>query len=485
MGKRWCILIFLLAAPYSHAATIDTTGCSLVEVQAAVDEAAAGDIVSVPSGDCSWPSGITINKAITLQGSDSVITGSIGSGSSFITVIPVNDDRLTRITGFSFRLGNFNDGLRAITIEGKPEISFIPTQIRVDHNSMMGGGGNPGCIVTFGQVYGVIDHNNFTDCSGGVFGWGAYAQDEVWTDAYSAGGIFAGTANAMFVEDNIFNYTPALNGGTIDAAIYIQQGAQYVSRYNVFDASSITVNYIGLMYNHHGNQAYCSTSCAFRGQPIFESYGNVARCAPYNCDIMGIRGGSVLIHDEILTAADSGYAIEFNEEECWQTAFFSPLRTAWPGQDQVMNSFIWNVSMNGRHMTDIAISPDNGGCSAAFIQKDRDYFMHVPCGASDTVDPFGNLCTHGKESFTGSRYGGSTEEPTHSDTGSMTFSPTGDNAYYPYAPYTYPHPLTTCVDCNACISMIELNGQIAKWLQGQATISSLMEVIHRWKSGCA
>jgi hypothetical protein len=71
-----------------------------------------------------------------------------------------------------------------------------------------------------------------------------------------------------------------------------------------------------------------------------------------------------------------------------------------------------------------------GANASTFIQQNRDYFMHAP------------QATGGYEYFTGSRQGGSQTHPTENDTGSMAFSPSGANAYYPYTPYAYPHPLS-------------------------------------------
>ena len=123
----------------------------------------------------------------------------MGSDSSLINITPVADTSLTRVTGIGFELGSLRSGRRAITIYGKATTSFIPTKIRIDNNRITGGSDS---VMTYGRVYGVIDHNTFTNCYSGVFGWGKTYDNQAWIDAYNAGGIFAGTANAMFVEDN-------------------------------------------------------------------------------------------------------------------------------------------------------------------------------------------------------------------------------------------------------------------------------------------
>lgn len=439
--------VFLFSPSQAGSAAIqNAASCSYSDVLATYAAASAGDTVVVPSGNCTWSSGLTITKAITLKGSgakSTVINSSMNSGSSLITITPASDTTLTRITGIGFQLGTLNSGRGAITINGKPRTSFIPTKIRIDNNAITGGGGNPGGIVTTGRVYGLIDHNTFTNCYSGIYGWGIGYDNQAWIDAFNAGDLFAGTANAMFVEDNSFilNNSAGTNI-TVDAQVYLQEGgSSYVVRYNTFDASAVTnPNYIELMYNNHGNQDYCLNypGTCFRGMPIFESYHNTGICSSSSCEFMSMRGGSVLIHDETFSAAGSVFAVlKVSEEECWQGAFFSPLRTNWPAQDQVMNSFFWNVTFNGSPVTDVNIEPDNASCTGNFIQKNRDYFMHAPESSG------------GRTVFTATRYGGSQTAPTTGDTGSMTFTGTGPNAYYPYTPYTYPHPLTNATSAPA------------------------------------
>jgi hypothetical protein len=442
---QWLPILILLGLPTLSDAACSgsgltwtcTAGSTPANVQSAVNSATVGATISLESGAYSWSSGVTATKSLTIQGAGSgstVITFTGASGSDAFDFTPSNNTDILRITGIGFELGSMNNGRRAITINGRPDTAFIPTQVRIDNNAITGGGGNPGAIVTFNQVYGVIDHNTFTNSYSAIFGWGAFDQNTIWEDAKTAGDIFAGTANAMFVEDNTFTYTG--NGITADASIYIQQGSVFVVRYNMFDGSAVTnPNVFQLMYNHHGNQEYCEgTTCTtYRGQTLFESYNNTAICSPGNCEFLSMRGGSNIFHDETYSVqggGGNGYAFKFSEEECWQTAFFSPLRTTWPAQDQIFNTFIWNSTLNGSAVTNAEVdTTGDGACGADFIQLDRDYFLHAP------------QSTGGRETFTGARFGGSTTSPTTGDGGSMSFSSSGVNAYYPYTPYTYPHPL--------------------------------------------
>jgi hypothetical protein len=228
--------------------------------------------------------------------------------------------------------------------------------------------------------------------------------------------IVAGTANAMFIENNIFT-TNTSRLTSLNEAIYHQEGARSVIRYNTFDFNANTTD-DSLPFDSHGNQGYYSgnTSGDFRGQPLIEFYNNKVSLH-HTYRMFNIRGGSVIAHDNTFESIQ-GTPTVFNatDEESWQTIFFSPLRTTWPAQDQLSNSFFWNNTLNGSPITDI-----NRGfqSDSVFIQEDRDYFMHAPEGSG------------GKATYPG--------RPGDSD---MTFSSAGANAYYPYTPYICPHPLT-------------------------------------------
>ena len=187
-----------------------------------------------------------------------------------------------------------------------------------------------------------------------------------------------------------------------------------VIRYNDFDGTEYT-SYNFVPFDSHGSQLYYTGSGDFRGQPIIEVYNNTFRYH-HTYLIANFRGGSILFHDNVFTyIAYSNEEIGATEEEGWQPAFFSPLRTVWPAEDQITNSFFWNNTLNGNPMTDILLLQAS---DAIFIQKDRDYFMHAP------------QSTGGKSTY-----------PTRAGADDMTFSSSGANAYYPYTPFTYPHPL--------------------------------------------
>jgi hypothetical protein len=402
-------LAFILATflpAISMAAVRSAASCSYSDVSAAYGAASAGDTVAIPAGQCTWSSTLGVSKAITLMGAGKDSTVITASGSTTLINISPPSDVPIRVTGIGFVLGIETGSYKtAIGIYGSRTNSYKLTQLRIDDNRFTKGNQ---AIFASGWAYGVIDQNVFVNGYTPIFFRGSDNYD--WLRPYAAG-----TGDAMFIEDNLFTVDNNVDTTTRDSIIYIQEGASVVVRYNTFDTTQFTnVNWMTLILNNHGNQNYYTGGTDFRGQPIFESYHNTARVY-YTNQFNGIRGGSILIHDESYSAiTGSPSLIELTEEEGWQTVFFNPLRTAWPAEDQINNSFFWNNTFNSNPITSISLGYAQ---DPIFIQENRDYFMHAP------------QATSGKETYTG-RPGGP-----------MTFSGSGPNAYYPYAPYTYPHPL--------------------------------------------
>ena len=89
----WAWGLGLLAVVSAPAATLTAPTCSRNDVQATIDAAAGGDTVAVPAGACTWTTGITVAKAVTLAGAGggwvkgySYSSNSISTGSKTFTV---------------------------------------------------------------------------------------------------------------------------------------------------------------------------------------------------------------------------------------------------------------------------------------------------------------------------------------------------------------------------------------------------------------
>ncbi len=421
MSLRKTLIIMAIAVIPSAvwAATIRTAVTSaFTDVSSAVAAASDGDTVTIPAGSATWSSTLTITKAITLQGAGStltIITASNPSSTVLINLTP-GSDKPQRITGIGFVGG------RHINVNGSTNGSYCLTQIRIDHNSFSSTKAD--CMWVTGWVESLIDHNSFLNVQRGIM--------VIGDDNYSwSRPIAAGTSHALFIEDNSF-VTDNNTTGMMDHQIYHQGGGRSVIRYNTFDGTAFS-NGDYYAIDSHGNQPYVATGTGyFRGQPIVEVYNNTIMFHHSWCPTQ-FRSGSVLFHDNTFkyTSSISSWT-QLWEEESWR---WSPVRTVWPAQDQIANSFFWNNTVNGVTVTSLDL---NMASDAAFVQKDRDYFMHAPAASG------------GYTYYTGSRTGGSQTAPTDGttysvdglgDNGNTAFSATGANAYFPYTPYTYPHPL--------------------------------------------
>jgi len=333
---------------------------------------------------------------------------------------------LVRISGFYFDLGTFTSYDRyGVAISGNI------TQIRVDHNKFNRGKAQ---ILIDGAVKGVLDQNCFynSNISTSLLGGAAAAQgNQSWADPIVAGMDMG--LNTLYVEDNTFTRDQTLACGSINLNCHIESGhgGRFVIRHNTFTGTwcyneCILAQgdcYADAAIMTHGNGNYYNGSTDLRGHPIVEVYNNTINMVRVTGYALTFRGGSVLAHNNAITVGmyPQYTYLSLIEEETWSSTVFSPLRTAWPAEDQIFNSFFWNNTVNGNP---IELTTD----SATFHVQDRDYFLHAPAA------------TGGKETFTG-RAGASNTAPTEGSPSTMQFSSSGANAYYPYTPFTYPHPL--------------------------------------------
>jgi hypothetical protein len=405
------VLLLLLIPSTSLADTHNAARCDRADVITAITAAAAGDTVTVPPGTCTWTTPITITKSLYLIGAGPTSTIINHGYAGTLIDISLTSDIPVRISGFYFKQTTNNPGYRLIQVNGKKDGSFALTKLRIDNNKFEKGSRT---VQVNGWVEGLIDNNTFLNCNIaiGINGDNDYA----WTRT-----ITAGSANALFIENNTFTTTNDADREP-NQPIYHQEGARTVTRYNTFDASAYT-NGNGIPYDSHGNQDLYAEAGAFRGQPIVEVYANIFTSYKAYA-MMDIRGGSSLIWNNAFTRiTGSGHTIRLWEEEAWSKSHFpAGLDTEWPAEDQVTNTFIWGNTLNGAALT--AVTFNDAVKTPTFIQENRDYFMHAP------------QATGGKSTYT-DRLGAA----GNGADGTLTFSAEGANAYNGYTGYTCPHPL--------------------------------------------
>src|SRR6516164_10675128 len=93
-----------------NAQNVAANSCSQTDVQTAIRAAASGDTVTVPRGNCSWSSMITVTKAIHIQGAgvgNTIIT--LSAGGLFFNPTTGEVSKVFEINGFTFNGNNAID----------------------------------------------------------------------------------------------------------------------------------------------------------------------------------------------------------------------------------------------------------------------------------------------------------------------------------------------------------------------------------------
>jgi hypothetical protein len=242
MMDRRVFLFFSVAAVAlargAGASTVAATSCSDTSVQSAVNTAAAGDVVVVPEGNCTWSTPVVIaGKRITLSGAGigrTNVTDNCGPNNPALQISRSSGSNFVRVNGFTFIKQTANtDGIVRIlgedTTGASSGVGFRFDHDRLFDNAVAGGRG-----LVVSHVYGLIDHNTIdvADTAGSdqmitIFG----------SDSGSDGGytpweqpLSLGSANAVYVEDNTFTYANQ-NEDCIDGS----GGARVVVRHNIFN----------------------------------------------------------------------------------------------------------------------------------------------------------------------------------------------------------------------------------------------------------
>lgn len=435
---------------------------TVAEVQDIIDNTAtAGDTIKF-MGSATWTDVVTIGKALTISGNGKTLTSTGSLPNGFFYITGFSSTSLMRVTGFIFELNAATDV--AINVD-----TVTLTQLRIDHNTFNHGLSH----VNVEGSYGVVDNNLFYNSTAYCVGYGntRTQADAAWAS------LSPGTSNALFVENNQFIKDADYAGVGYGSDIDTEQGGKLVLRYNTWDLTNSplgTTQSVAMIQTHgsdHGTDWYWQLDAtSHRAMAIFEMYNN-RFVGPRHDFIAKIRGGSNLIfNNNIANAVSESPRIYFYEEE-YYLVNFSPIRTSWPAEDQVHNTFIWGNLYNGtayfNDASHFSITPSNVNCagnldpyscctgsgtgtcgdgsgdtSNPFIQRNRDYFLAAPAA------------TGGKDVFSGGSptlNGASNTAPTNGLTnGTMSFTADGANAYYPYAMYTCPHPLAGLTgSCNS------------------------------------
>jgi hypothetical protein len=300
--NKFCITFFLcslMCVTNADTATINAVSCSQYNVQTAVNSAGDGDTVSIPTGTCTWASGIRLDlddtdRSLTIIGAgigNTIIkpnfaTGWGGGGWNMPFWVKTKSGQAFRISGIEFQSGGSESGdYAAVTIQGYSK------SIRIDHCKF--DQLKIGAIRLEDHLNGVIDHINVNNPQTGLAvrlymsGYAGTGTDASWATAANLG-----SSDALFIEDSTFVASTSPDVGYIIHDI--GSGARAVIRYNT---------YTDCVFETHGTDS----TGRQRGGRTFEVYNNTMSLisrAGSGLQPMGIRSGTGVIYNNTF---HSGY----------------------------------------------------------------------------------------------------------------------------------------------------------------------------------
>lgn len=297
-----------------QATTVAAASCSRTDVNAVINgpthTAVDGDTIQIPSGSCTWTSGIIVpdDVGITIIGSGTPTSaaGTVGPDASCTaTEITVNG-----ATAFRASPTYGNSTMRfsclemvytassasiGISVLGACTASGCPN-LRVDNVTFTSWGGHASAGISyavnvFADVFGVADHNSLTGNGtdylhfaqlhhAHYMGVGEYG-DNAWALAEDYG-----TSKFFFFENNLFtdSGTTENEGAPVGGGVADEGGCRVIVRNNTF--ASMNSIQVGVAW--HGTES----GGRYRGCRAFEVYRNTVTFTANGTDLVGIRSGT-------------------------------------------------------------------------------------------------------------------------------------------------------------------------------------------------
>jgi hypothetical protein len=314
--------------------TYNAASCNYSDVNAVINgpthKAVDGDIVNIPSGSCTWASGVKVPSGIgiTVAGdgtpnSDPSTTGASSSCGNNTTITVTNG-----ITAFKMSPGYGNSTTRlscmviasgtgsgiGLSILGTCTSSGCPN-LRMDNITFSNWAGHANLGISYGinavgDMFGVVDHNTVNGSAGNYLhlveqsnasflGVGSYG-DNSWAQSESYG-----SASFLFYENNLLNDAGLSEDEGSAGSLANEGGCRIVGRYNTFNADGINFE-----LGWHGTES--------NGRPrscrAWEFYQNTINCpASTECQaVVSSRGGTGLTWANTMTFG-SGAGIQTYE----------------------------------------------------------------------------------------------------------------------------------------------------------------------------
>ncbi len=279
---------FFLNSPRAVGATVNAASCSQSAVQTAVNNATAGDIVSVQAGSCTWASPVKISgKSLTLQGAGIGQTNITASSSAFgITASATN---FVTLSGFTVT-GSTSGGV--IQIDGTMfDVAFRVHDVRVVNANGRG--------IFVERVFGLIDHVTLDSSGSGTQSFtmqgspdGNAAGTDPWTRP-----LALGTINAVYIEDSTVNW----NAGA-DTVMDSYSGSRWVFRHNTVNMNTTGEGFGGSHGTDSGDRWGGTISFEIYSNTFTNTGGNTLRVGTF-------RGGTGVWYDNTYTGKFGGLTL--------------------------------------------------------------------------------------------------------------------------------------------------------------------------------
>ena len=208
------------------AATINATSCDSSAVQSAISNAQAGDIVSVPAGNCSWSS-FTIPGGIHVRGAGIGVTNVTVNGT---VTVNKHSSWSVELSGFSFYKSGGGNAARMFRVTGPWQ--HEPPLIHDNEFTV-----DAAAIFRYETNGGVIFNNVFRGAwDDSAFQHKIDNDTQSWSTADTMGARDADGKRNVYVENNVFE-------GMANQATDFDDAARVVFRYNTLNNAS---------FNSHG-----------------------------------------------------------------------------------------------------------------------------------------------------------------------------------------------------------------------------------------
>lgn len=287
------IAAFLFAAQTSFATTRIASSCAVSDVLATISNSASiGDTVLLPACNQHWATRVDVSgKNITITGAGIDLTNITDDTTDCALCISASAANFVVASGMTFTAAGSHTARGVVEVDGtQGEVAFRLHHLKVVIPSAVTRG------IFIYNVYGLIDNSQIivTSPTGSIQGIAVDGSKENTDGGYTpwTRDLSLGTANAVYIEHNTFDYTlqPTFQETAIDG----YSGARIVARFN-----TVLNNWFGT----HGTD-----SGGLRSTVSIEAYNNTfTNNGSGSMQAFVLRGGTAMIFNNSF-GGSAGYS---------------------------------------------------------------------------------------------------------------------------------------------------------------------------------